>query len=173
MARDVRSSSRPVGRSKSGSSRASSRPSLGTATRGRSTSRAVKPKRRPRSLRRMTILGALVVFLAVIITPTLHTYLQRKSQIQHLTEKVASQRQDVASKKAQLQKWKSDAYVRKQVQKRLGFAKPGQPLTVVVDKQNLPHHVKTTGNGVSVKLPWYGKIWQSTLNADKHQPAGR
>ncbi len=173
MARDARSSSRPVGRSRSSSSRASSRPGLGAATRSKGTTRATKPKRRPRSLRRMTILGALVVFLAVIITPTLHTYLQRKSQIQQLTDKVAAQRKDVASKKAQLQKWKSDAYVRKQAQKRLGFAKPGQPLTVVVDQRNVPHQVKTTGNGVSVKLPWYGKIWQSTLNADKHQPAGR
>lgn len=116
-------------------------------------------------------MGALIVFLAVLITPTLHNYLQRKSRIDQLQGQVAAQRKDVAAKKAALKKWDDPDYVREQARKRLGFVKPGEARTVIVDKDGTPHETKTTGNGVSVKLPWYGKIWQSTVNADHHPSA--
>jgi len=121
-------------------------------------------------MRRMTIVGALVVFLAVLITPTLHSYLQRQSQIHELTHQVAAQRKDVAAKQAMRKKWQDPKYIEKQAGKRLGFAKPGSTLTVYIDKNNVAHGAATTGNGVSVKRPWYGKIWQSAVNADKNQP---
>lgn len=171
MARNGRTTSRPGSRTRarSGPSRTSTRPGARrTTTTGAASTRAKGARRRPRSLRRMTIFGALVVFLAVLITPTLHAYLQRKSQIADLHGKVAAQQKDVADKQAQLKKWKDPDYVRAQAEKRLGFAKPGKTATVIVDKQGVAHEVKTTGNGVSVTLPWYGKVWQSTLNADKH-----
>ncbi len=173
MARNGRTTSRPGSgnRARSGTPRSSTRP--GTRRTTAATSRSARAatatgQRRPRSLRRMTIFGALVVFLAVLITPTLHAYLQRKSQIADLHSKVAAQEKDVAAKKAQLKKWKDPDYVRAQAEKRLGFAEPGKTATIIVDKRGVPHEVKTTGNGVSVKLPWYGKVWQSTLNADQH-----
>lgn len=123
-------------------------------------------------MRRLTVLGALVVFLAVLITPTLHSYLQRRSQIGQLRQQAAAQREDIAAKQTQLRKWQDPAYIEQQAATRLGFAKPGKTLTVYVDRQGQVHDASTTGNGVSTKLPWYGKLWQSAVNAD-HQPSRR
>lgn len=169
MARDSRSTSRPGSRTRSraSSSRATTRPALKSKTTAvGGGGRATRARRSPRSMRRMTIMGALIVFLAVLITPTLHNYLQRKSRIDQLQGHVAAQRHDVADKKAALKKWDDPDYVRQQARKRLGFVEPGKARTVIVDKDANAHPATTTGNGVSVKLPWYGKIWQSAVNAD-------
>ncbi|TWP33469.1 FtsB family cell division protein [Leekyejoonella antrihumi] len=168
MPRDMRTKGRPTSRPRSGgpSTRVSTRPDIKKGAVARV--RAARAKRSPRSMRRMTIVGALVVFLAVLITPTLHSYLQGRSTINDLNRQITAQRADVAAKQALRTKWQDPKYIEQQAATRLGFAMPGSTLTVYVDKNNVAHDASTTGNDVSVKRPWYGKIWQSTVNADKH-----
>lgn len=128
---------------------------------------ARRTRRNPQSMRRLTILGALVLFLAVIVTPTLSSYLQQRDQINQLGAQVTSQRASVAQQQAELKKWNDPAYVKQQAQNRLGFVKPGETLTVLVDENGAPlPGSNPTGRTIS-RDPWYGQVWSSVLGANK------
>lgn len=178
MPRDARSNN--SARLRGSSSRPSStrpgtsRPTTSSRARGGSvphsgTGRATRARRSPRSMRRLTVLGALVVFLAVLITPTLRSYLHAQGEIDSLRTKVAAQKADVASLKTQQTRWNNPAYVKEQAAKRLGFAAPGGTLTVVVDESGAPRRVSKTGVVVaappSATHPWYGQLWQSLVRS--------
>jgi len=118
-------------------------------------------------MRRLTVLGALMVFLAVLITPTLRSYLRGQGEIDGLRSKVASQKANVATLKSQQQRWNDPAYVKQQAAKRLGFAAPGGTLIVVVDQSGQPRRMSSTGVVAaatpSATHPWYGQLWQSLV----------
>ncbi|NYJ73700.1 MULTISPECIES: FtsB family cell division protein [Allobranchiibius] len=118
-------------------------------------------------MRRLTVLGALVVFLAVLITPTLRSYLRAQGDINGMRSQVASQQADIRSLQAQQKEWNDPAYVKAQAAKRLGFVAPGGTLTIVVDKQGTTHPVTKSGvvaaTTASSTHPWYGQLWQSLV----------
>ncbi len=178
MPRDARSSRPPSSRGSSprpSSARpGASRPAKNGRVRSGSTpaaglGRATRARRSPRSMRRLTVLGALVVFLAVLITPTLRSYLRGQDEIDGLRSKVASQKADVASLKAEQQRWSDPTYVKQQAAKRLGFAASGGTLTVVVDQAGAARRVSKTGVVApatpSATHPWYGQLWQSLVSS--------
>ncbi|NHN55677.1 septum formation initiator family protein [Calidifontibacter sp. DB0510] len=149
---------RPSGRSASGaSSRPPRRSSSTPAAAGRARARS------PRSMRRMTVLGVLLVFLAVLITPTLRSYLAQRSQLSDLQQQVASQQKSVGDLRAQKDRWSDPAYVRQQAQSRLGFVKPGQTLKVIVDPNGTVRSTTTDSGIRKSSQPWYGQVWQSVV----------
>ncbi|GAB3588527.1 FtsB family cell division protein [Calidifontibacter terrae] len=166
--------SRPAGRrSRTPSSRPAAarrettRPGERSATQGRIAGLARRTRRNPQSMRRLTILGALLLFLAVIITPTLNSYLQQRDQISQLGSQVTSQRASVTQQQAELKKWNDPIYIAAQAKTRLGFVKPGQTLTVLVDENGKPlPGSNPTGKTIS-KNPWYGQVWSSVVGANK------
>lgn len=119
-------------------------------------------------MKRMTILGVLLIFLAVIITPTLNSYLQQKHQIGQLGAQVKQQQRDVGTKQTELGKWTNDpAFVKQQARDRLGFVTPGQTLTVLVDENGKAvGTVDPNGKKISTN-PWYGQVWQSVVAANR------
>lgn len=129
----------------------------------------MRSRRNPRSMRRLTVFGALVVFLAVLITPTLRSYLHSQSKIDGLRSQVAAQQADVRSLQKQQAKWNDPAYVKQQAEKRLGFAAPGGTITILVN----PKTAAPTAGGSPVMgaktdpstHPWYGQLWQSLVRA--------
>ncbi|MCG8654464.1 MULTISPECIES: septum formation initiator family protein [unclassified Yimella] len=127
-----------------------------------------RTRRRPQSMKRMTILGVLLLFLTVIITPTLNSYLQQKHQINELGAQVTQKQKDVSTKETELKKWTNDPkFVKQQARDRLGFVSPGETLTVLVDENGKPvGTVDPSGKKVSTN-PWYGQVWQSTLAANR------
>ncbi len=173
MPRDQRTSG--PARGKAASRPRASRPATGRGSRdGRgvrmpvqATGRAARARRNPRSMRRLTVFGALLVFLAVLITPTLRSYLHSQNEIDGLRSQVAAQQADITSMQAQQQRWNDPAYVKEQAAKRLGFAAPGGTITILVDPKNTP---SKTGGSAAVEAatgsgahPWYGQLWQSLV----------
>lgn len=116
----------------------------------------------------MTILGVLLLFLAVIITPTLNSYLQQKHQIGELGAQVTSKQKSVGAKESELKKWTDDpAFVKKQARDRLGFVSPGETLTVLVDENGKAvGSADPSGRPISTN-PWYGQVWQSVVSANR------
>ncbi|WP_265443830.1 FtsB family cell division protein [Flexivirga meconopsidis] len=171
MTRDSRST-RP------GRARATSRPaSGGSATKGRQTSvrtatggapraRATRSARSPRSMRRLTVIGVLLVFLAVVITPTLRSYLSQRNEIADLNKQVAAQQADLGDLQKQKKQWDDPKYVEAQAGSRLGFAKPGQTLTIYVTSD--PKTAAEAKAQQDKNSTWYGKMWQSVVASGKH-----
>lgn len=171
--------SRPAARtgrgrtSRTTASRGTSRPAVRTAAEGGGQT---PPRiRRPQSMRRMVTLGLIVVFLSVLIIPTLRNYLQQRSEINALNKEVASQQQTVTALQREKDRWNNPAYVQQQARERLGFAKPGEKAYIVIDDRGQKHQTSPqTGVPTDTKhagRPWYGQLWESVVIAGKSKPA--
>ncbi|KYH45701.1 hypothetical protein AZH51_18520 [Branchiibius sp. NY16-3462-2] len=114
----------------------------------------------------MVGIGALLLFLAVLLTPTVRGYLGQRSQINQAQAQVEAQEKDIAAKQGQLKQWNDPKYVQEQAKSRLGFVMPGQTLTVTVDKNGQAR--QSAGTDVipaKPTQPWYGQLWSSVQGA--------
>ena len=119
---------------------------------------------------RRVALGVVVLFLVVLVAPTLRAYVQQKSDIAALRDKVAQQARTVEELQAEQARWEDSAYVEQQARTRLKFVKVGEKSYTVIDPEvrdtsgSIAHSTDPTG-------PWYDTIWSSMQAADV--PANR
>lgn len=103
--------------------------------------------------------------MLIVLTPALRSYLQQRSEIEELKSQKVTTQKAVNKLEAEKKQWRSEAYVKKQAEQRLGYAMPGKSITVYVDDSNKTHAVqKRTGVANVTSLsdrPWYGQIWGS------------
>jgi cell division protein FtsB len=124
-----------------------------------------KNRRDPRSMRRLVLLGALVVFLLVLVTPTLRSYLAQKNQISQLQAQSNSLSSQIKATQKAKDQYSDPSYVQQQAQQRLGLVKPGQTLTVYVNGDGtVPAPNAAAGKA---KQTWYGGLWNSVQAAAK------
>lgn len=116
-------------------------------------------------MRRLAVVGALIVFLAVVIAPTVRSYLSQRQQVAELQAQVAAQQANVASLKAEKAKWSDPKYVEAQAGQRLGFARPGKTLTVYVTDAKPSGAAATKARQSQT---WYGTLWQSVVASGEH-----
>lgn len=116
-------------------------------------------------MRRLAVVGALIVFLAVVIAPTVRSYLSQRQQVSQLQAQVAAQEANVRSLQTEQVRWNDPKYVEAQAGTRLGFAKPGQTLTVyVTDATSRAAAAKKAAQSQT----WYGMLWQSVVASGEH-----
>lgn len=123
-------------------------------------------------MRRFVLLGAVLTFLAVLLTPTVRAYWEQRSEISRLEKQVEQQRQDVAAKKGELEQWDDPVYVERQARERLHWVKPGEKQYSVIDDAQGGVVVEAPAPGVAPipesqgeQRPWYGEVWQSIRSA--------
>lgn len=120
-------------------------------------------------MRRMVTLGLLVVFLAVLLVPTLRGYLDQRSQIESLNNQVTEQQDTVKSLQKQRDRWNNPEYVAQQARTRLGFAKPGEKAYIIVDgtgtKRDVEDDSRVEEAAAGADRPWYGHLWGSVVSA--------
>lgn len=116
-------------------------------------------------MRRVAMIGVLLVFLAVVIAPTMRSYLSQRSQVAQLRAQVAAQQTNVASLQKTERNWSDPKYVEAQAGARLGFVKPGQTLTIyVTDAKAAATEAKKSKDHQT----WYGTMWQSVVASGAH-----
>ncbi|KGN32815.1 septation ring formation regulator EzrA [Knoellia sinensis KCTC 19936] len=116
------------------------------------------------NVRRVT-LGVLLLFLVVLVGPTLKAYLQQRSDISALRDKVAQQRVTVDELQAEQARWEDPAYVEQQARTQLKFVKVGEKSYTVLD----PKQRDTSGSiahRTDTVEPWYDTVWSSMQAAD-------
>lgn len=115
------------------------------------------------------MLAGVFVMLAILVVPTLRSYLRQQSQIDALNEQVLDQRADLAQLQRDQARWSDPAFVEQQARGRLGFVKPGERSYIVVQ----PDAPEAATAGVAVAPsgrqddPWYGRMWESARIADQ------
>ena len=123
-----------------------------------------------RVVRRVAVLGTIVAFLAVLLASSVAAWFHQRSEIAALRDQVAAQEADVASLRAERERWNDPAYVEQQARERLKFVRPGERAFTVLDPQPADGTTATVaGPGVGdaePMRPWYDTVWQSVLTAD-------
>lgn len=155
-------SKRPTPRARSARQSAIGRAATSTAAGWRDRIGSAKANRR--TVRRVS-LGVVVIFLVVLVAPTLRAYLQQQSDIEALRAQVSQQRMTVEELQQEQARWEDPAYVEQQARTRLKFVKVGEKSYTVLD----PEKKDTTGaiaHGGDAVEPWYDTVWSSMQAAD-------
>lgn len=121
------------------------------------------------------ILAAVFVVLAVLLVPTLRSYLHQQGQIHALRQQVAQQRTSVEQLQKEQARWKDNAYVEQQARERLKFVMPGDRSYTVLDADPGPRPSTSVAETrtSSKDHPWYGRLWESVQLADSPAHPGR
>lgn len=131
--------------------------------------------RSPVQMRRWLILVALLVVIAILVTPTVTSYLRQQSEIEATRQDIERTKQDVQDLQEQLRTWSDDAYVERQARERLRFVKEGETTFTVIDDtgseytETLPGMAPVNEEEAREK-PWYGQVWSSVRIANDGLP---
>lgn len=128
------------------------------------------------SLRFSGFTALVVVFViggALIISPSLSTFVQQRREIAELRESVRVHREAVTEMEAERVKWKDPAYIRSQARDRLFYVVPGETQLNVIDDVVLPveSDEKTSAKLSQVEGDWTGGLAASFLKAGTAEPA--
>ncbi len=128
------------------------------------------------STRRLVVLGAVFVLLAVMLVPTIRAFFAQRDSNVTLAGRVSRQQATVDALRQEIDRYSDPAYVQQQARARLGYVKPGETSWRVVGGPD-----GQTGGTVSagVAIPadpqgqkaYYEKVWSSIILADKATPA--
>ncbi|WP_405375427.1 MULTISPECIES: septum formation initiator family protein [unclassified Microbacterium] len=81
----------------------------------------------------MGIMLGLVVLAALVLVPTVGTYVEQRQQIAALERSVEATRDEVAALETQREQWKDEAYITAQARERLYYRRPGEVVYLVVN----------------------------------------
>ncbi|MFC7491330.1 MULTISPECIES: FtsB family cell division protein [unclassified Knoellia] len=117
-----------------------------------------------RTVRRVGM-GVVLLFLVILVAPTLRAYLQQQSDISSLRERVAEQQATVEELQSEQVRWEDPAYVEQQARTRLKFVKVGEKSYTVIDPK-VDKRDPTVARAGESDDPWYDTIWSSMKAAD-------
>ncbi|MBO1902224.1 septum formation initiator family protein [Leucobacter weissii] len=113
------------------------------------------------------LIVALVAVGALIVSPTLSTYVQQQRELAELRESVRLHREAVAAADAERVKWQDPAYVRAQARGRLFYVMPGEIQLSVIEDVNVPaeREEETSDQLTAIDHNWARTLLASTLTA--------
>ncbi|RGE24365.1 septum formation initiator family protein [Leucobacter sp. wl10] len=109
----------------------------------------------------------LVIAGALILSPTLSTYVQQRREIAELRESVRQHQEAVNEIDAERAKWKDPVYVRSQARDRLFYVMPGETQLNVIDDIVLPveSEQETSAQLSRIESTWARSLASSFLSA--------
>ena len=155
-------SKRPAPRARSARQAAIGRVATTTAAGWRDRITSARANRR--TVRRVS-LAIVVLFLVILVAPTLRAYLQQQSDIDALRSKVSQQQRGVEELQEEQARWEDPAYVEQQARTRLKFVKVGEKSYTVLDPEQKDATGEIAHGGDAVE-PWYDTVWSSMQAAD-------
>lgn len=139
---------------------------------GRTKAATAEVKQRPRLTNRAAILVLVFAVLVVSYASSMRAYLQQKSEINALQDKIASSEKNIGLLEREKRRWNDEAYVETQARQRFGWVLPGEVSYQVIGRDGLP---LTRGDTLTdpasiaqtVPDPWWTKAY-GTLEAADH-----
>lgn len=135
--------------------------------------RVAEPIRTARgSTRRIAILGAVVILLAMMLVPTARAWFAQRSELDAARAEATRREASVVELQRQKALWADPAYVEAQARERLKFVKPGETAYTVIGAEKVTTSDSGTVKGTVVAptdveaLPWYGQVWASVVLTD-------
>ncbi len=121
---------------------------------------------------RLAILAAVLVLLALMLTPTVRAWMDQRREIEGMQQQVASAEQHKKTLEEDRQRWRDDAHVEQQARERLKFVRPGEvPYTILGADQVAKTEAGTVLGSVvtgvdDANRAWYGRVWSSVVLTD-------
>jgi cell division protein FtsB len=129
---------------------------------------AVRGPEKPRS--RLTGRAAILVLVVAVLTvsyaSSMRAFLQQRSHINALKEKIAEREASIDALESEKRRWDDPAYVEQQARQRLGYVMPGERTYLVLDENGQPLEPEASladPDEVITTTPtaWYDDAWAS------------
>ena len=139
-----------------------------------STARGAR-RRTPAHVRRLLILVALTILMALVVTPALSGYLGQRADISAARAQLEAEQEEIDELREELALWEDRSYVEQQARERLRFVKEGETAFTVIDDtgtdytEALPGMAPVSAEGLA-ESPWYGQVWESVTIANEGLP---
>lgn len=124
------------------------------------------------------LIVGLIIVGALVLSPSLTTFVQQQREINELRESVRIHRDAVSEIDAERAKWKDPVYIRAQARDRLFFVMPGETQLSVIDDVVIPaESTEETSDDLSrIDDDWVNELLGSVLtsgttDADAHEGA--
>lgn len=115
------------------------------------------------------IMLALVVLGALVLVPTISTYVDQRQRIAALEESVQLTQDEIAELEAEQKRWGDEAYIMAQARERLYYTKPGEvPYLIVndLDEADQPRDEKPVSDTAEeASSDWGGQLLRSLTEA--------
>ncbi|WP_394941588.1 septum formation initiator family protein [Psychromicrobium sp. YIM B11713] len=107
-----------------------------------------------------------MIAIAVMLTPTLNTYLQQRSNIASLKADIVAEQEQQKDLQNQISRWNDPAYVKQQARDRVNMMMPGETGYWVYGGSSTPAAPQEAGTSANPdSLPWVDGLWQSILRS--------
>ena len=125
---------------------------------------------RPRFTGRAVVLVLVVLVLLVSYASSTKAYLQQRSQLGDLQDRIDTAQGELDGLKRERQRWRDEAYVAQQARERFGFVMPGEIGYQVIEGDGTPleQSAQLTDPSLSAEEAepaWFQNLWQSTREA--------
>ena len=87
--------------------------------------RITSAKANRRTVRRVSF-GIVLLFLVILVAPTLRAYLQQRSHSEDLETQIAQRESNIDELEREKRRWHDPAYVQAQARERFGYLMPGE-----------------------------------------------
>ena len=115
------------------------------------------------------IMLALVVLGALVLVPTVSTYVEQRQKIAALEESVQLTQSEIDALEDEQQRWGDEAYIMAQARERLYYTKPGEvPYLIVndLDESEQPQDAEPISDEVEeARSDWGGQLLRSITEA--------
>ena len=136
--------------------------------------RAATPSRTPGTRGRFSALQVgililvLILVLVMIAVPVRH-YFQQRAEIARLSASIAERTERRDALVDEIEKYRSEAYIREQARQRLGVIEPGETPFRIIDPEITTSTATTVGGEdttQTVSDPWWDVLWNSVASRD-------
>lgn len=126
-------------------------------------------------VRRLVVLGVLVVLMGLVLAPTVSGFLQQRASITAAQQQIEAEQREIEALEAELALWEDPQHVERQARERLRFVKEGETSFTVIDDTGTDYTEALPGMApVSEETlahsPWYGQIWETVTIANEGLP---
>lgn len=121
----------------------------------------------------LAVMLGLVVLAAVVLVPTVGTFVAQRQQIAQLEQQVTATEEEIESLRAQQERSKDPAYITTQARERLYYTNPGELVYLVVndiDQARVPGLQRPVSDEIGqTRTDWMGQLLQSVVHAGTSQ----
>ncbi len=117
----------------------------------------------------MAIMLGLVILAALVLVPTIGTYVDQRQQIAALKHDVQATEDDISQLTTERERWRDEAYIVAQARERLYYRRPGEVVYLVADDRPSdaiePQQRPVSGSVQETHRDWMTQFLRSVTEA--------
>ncbi|WP_080795802.1 FtsB family cell division protein [Corynebacterium pacaense] len=112
-------------------------------------------------------LFAVVLLILLMIAIPLRNYFQQRTEIARVEAAIEAKQEQINQLETDLDRYRSQAYIREQARLRLGLIEPGETAFRILDPAlDNDQSLTSDGPGVEPPGPWYETLWESVTRPE-------